>query len=263
LAQDSHDNPLRTGDQAASSNCQLDAGAGAGGRANADGRDRTGHDIPSAGPFIFPKWTNRLREASAVAAVGGIVYLVVLIGLLFSPQTTAIGYAPEQPIPYSHALHAGQLGIDCRYCHNTVEWSAHAAVPPTQTCLNCHRHIRTESPKLLLVRESEATGMSIDWVRIHDLPDFAYFDHSAHLTAGVGCVSCHGRIDKMEVVRQAMPLTMGWCLDCHRNPDANLRPQEFLTAMDWTPEEDPAVLGRRLREAHSVRPSTDCSTCHR
>jgi hypothetical protein len=204
-----------------------------------------------------------LREISAVLAVGGLVYIVVLLTLLFAPETTAIGYAPEQPVPYSHALHVGQLGMDCRYCHNTVETSAHASIPPTQTCMNCHALIRKESEKLLPVRESHASGMPIPWIRIHDLPDFSYFNHSAHLRAGIGCVSCHGRIDKMEVVAQAKPLSMGWCLDCHRNPDPHIRPAEFLTAMDWTPEESPEQLGRRLREAHDINPSTDCTTCHR
>jgi hypothetical protein len=213
--------------------------------------------------FVFPRWANRLREISAILAVGGLVYAVVLLTLLFAPETTAIGYAPEQPVPYSHALHVGQLGMDCRYCHNTVEIAAHASVPPTQTCMNCHALIRKESEKLLPVRESHASGMPIPWIRVHDLPDFAFFNHSAHLRAGIGCVSCHGRIDKMEVVAQAKPLTMGWCLECHRNPDAHIRPTEFLTTMDWTPEESPDQLGKRLREAHDIDPSTDCTTCHR
>ncbi len=144
-------------------------------------------------------------------------------------RATDVGYAPEQPVPYSHALHAGQLGIDCRYCHNTVETAAHAAVPPTQTCMNCHAAIRKESEKLIPVRASYATGMPIPWVRVHDLPDYVYFNHSAHVRRGVGCVSCHGRVDTMEVVYQAEPLSMGWCLDCHRNPERHLRPVEFVT----------------------------------
>ena len=231
-------------------------------RAQQDGSDPTGdgrqHEL-----FVFPQWTNRLREISALVVVGGILYVTVLCVLIFAPETSAIGYAPEQPVPYSHALHAGELGIDCRYCHTTVENSAHANIPPTQTCMNCHATIHTESPKLLPVRESFATGMPIEWVRIHDLPDFAYFDHSAHVNAGVGCVSCHGRVDRMEVVRQDQALSMGWCLECHRDPDPHLRPREFVTAMDWQPSEDPAALGARLREAHDINPSTDCSTCHR
>jgi len=214
-------------------------------------------------PFVFPKWTNSLREISAVLAVGGLLYLIVLITLLFSPETSAIGYAPEQPVPYSHALHVGQLGMDCRYCHTTVEESAHANIPPTQTCMNCHALIRKESEKLLPVFESYASGLPIEWVRVHDLPDFVYFNHSAHLRAGVGCVSCHGRVDKMPVVQQAEALTMGWCLECHRNPDPHIRPAQFLTTMDWIPEESPDALGKRIRTAHDINPSTDCTTCHR
>ncbi len=213
--------------------------------------------------FVFPEWTNRLRELSALLVIGGLFYLAVLLILFFAPETSAIGYSPEQPVPYSHALHVGQLGMDCRYCHSTVEQAAHANLPPTQTCMNCHALIRKESEKLLPVRESHASGLPIPWVRVHDLPDFVYFNHSAHLRAGVGCVSCHGRIDKMEVVRQAKPLSMGWCLACHQNPDQHLRPTQYLTAMDWIPEESPAELGKKLREAQAIAPSTDCTTCHR
>ena len=174
-----------------------------------------------------------------------------------------IGYEPKQPVAYSHALHVGKLGMDCRYCHNTVEISSQASIPPTQTCMNCHGTIRTQSDKLLPIRESYATGMPVEWIRVHDLPDFAYFNHSAHVRRGVGCVECHGRIDKMEVVSQQKPLSMAWCLDCHRNPDARLRPAEFVTDMNWKPLEDPAELGKKLRAANNINPPTDCSTCHR
>ncbi len=127
---------------------------------------------------------------------------------------------PTQPVPYSHALHVGQLGMDCRYCHTGVEVAAAATIPPTQTCMNCHSKVRANSEKLIPIRESYATGMPVPWIRVHDLPDYVYFDHSAHVRRGVGCVSCHGRIDTMEVVFQAEPLSMGWCLECHRNPGA-------------------------------------------
>ena len=213
--------------------------------------------------FVFPPWTNRLREFSALLVVGGLLYVTVLLTILFSPRTSAIGYAPEQPVPYSHALHVGELGLDCRYCHTTVERAAHANLPPTQTCMNCHQQIRAASEALQPVRDSHASGLPIPWKRVHDLPDFVFFDHSAHLTAGVGCVSCHGRVDRMEVVRQEKPLSMGWCLECHRQPDAHLRPQEFLTILDWQPQEDPVEIGRQLRQQHDISPSIDCSTCHR
>lgn len=217
----------------------------------------------SQGRFAFPRWFNHLRTVAAVAAVMVPLYLLLLIYGGFDPRTTAVGYEPVQPVPYSHALHVGQLGLDCRYCHTTVEQAAFAALPPTQTCLNCHQQIRKESPKLLPVRESYATGKPVPWVKVHDLPDYVYFNHSAHVTRGIGCVSCHGRVDKMEVVQQAEPLSMAWCLDCHRRPEQHLRPVEQVTAMDWVPNEDQLSLGRRLRQAHQINPSTDCSTCHR
>jgi len=213
--------------------------------------------------FVFPKWTNLLRPTVAAGAAGGALYVCLIVWLGFSPKTTDVGYQPEQPVPYSHALHVGQLGIDCRYCHSTVESAAHAAIPPTQTCMNCHATVRTNSPKLIPVLSSNATGLPIPWVRVHDLPDYVYFNHSAHLAAGVGCVECHGRIDTMEKVRQAEPLSMGWCLDCHRHPEPRLRPPELVTSMDWSPAEDREALGRRLRELGDINPSQDCITCHR
>lgn len=212
---------------------------------------------------LFPRWTNAIRPLVTVAILGGLVYAVVLIAYATSPETTNVGYAPTQPVPYSHALHAGTLGIDGRYCRTGVETGAEAGLPPTQTCMNCHAKIRGESEKLAPVRASYATGLPIPWVRVHDLPDFAYFDHSAHVRRGVGCVSCHGRIDRMEVVSQVEPLHMGWCLDCHRRPEPQLRPKGFVTAMDWAPDGDPAVQGAELRREYNIQPPTDCSTCHR
>ena len=213
--------------------------------------------------FAFPPWLDRARPLVALLLAAVPAYVIFLLYYGGSPRTTDVGYRPEQPVPYSHALHAGELGIDCRYCHNTVEVAAHAALPPTQTCMNCHTGIRATSPKLLPVRESNATGMPVRWIRVHDLPDFVYFNHSAHVNRGIGCVECHGRVDKMEVVTQVQPLSMGWCLDCHRNPDAHLRPVEAVTQMDWDPAEDRAVLGARLRSEAGIQPSEDCSTCHR
>lgn len=212
---------------------------------------------------LFPSWFDKLVPLGGLLVVGGVLYAVVLILLSTSPNTTATGYMPTQPVPYSHALHAGELGIDCRYCHTGVEIGAKASIPPTQTCMNCHANVRKDSKLLEPVRESFATGMPIEWVRVHDLPDFVYFDHSAHVTRGVSCVSCHGRVDQMDVVYQAEPLNMGWCLSCHRNPESHLRPRQFVTDLGWQPDEDPAVLGARLREELGINPSTDCSVCHR
>ncbi len=213
--------------------------------------------------LIFPEWTNILRPAVAAAAVGGLVYVTILVWFGFSPKALEVGYQPEQPVPYSHALHVGQLGLDCRYCHTSVEVAAKASIPPTQTCMNCHSNVRTNSEKLIPIRESFATGMPVEWIRVHDLPDYVYFDHSAHVRRGVGCVSCHGRIDTMEVVYKAEPLSMGWCLDCHRNPEQHLRPVEFVTQLDWVPEKDQLALGTELREINDIDPPQDCNTCHR
>ncbi|MCB9831123.1 MAG: cytochrome c3 family protein [Planctomycetes bacterium] len=214
-------------------------------------------------PLIFPEWTNKLRGLLGPALLLGPVYLVVLFAYGASPETTDVGYQPTQPIPFSHAQHAGQLKLDCRYCHNSVEREEHAAVPPAATCLNCHATIKKDSEKLATLRDSVASGQPIPWRRVHDLPDYVYFNHAAHLDAGVGCVSCHDRVDQMDVVYQAQALSMGWCLDCHRNPEKHLRPKDRITDMAWKPEEDQESLGRRLRETQGINPSQDCSTCHR
>ena len=226
------------------------------------GHSGTGHS-DTTDRFVFPKWVNGIRGGIAILTVGGILYLVVLITAVFSPKTSAMGYAPVQPVAYSHALHAGDLGIDCRYCHTAVEATAKATLPPTATCMNCHATIKTESAQLAIVRESAETGRPIPWVRVHDLPDFVYFNHAGHIQSGVGCVSCHGHVDRMAVVEQVAPLNMGWCLECHRDPEPDLRPEEFVTDMNWTPAGDPVVLGAALRAEHNINPSTDCTTCHR
>lgn len=214
---------------------------------------------------IFPRWANKTRAIGGVLLGIAPIYLVCLVWYTFSPNTTNVGYAPEQPIPYSHALHAGELGIDCRYCHTTVEDSSFAAIPTTDTCLNCHQRVRKDSPKLAPLFRSAETGGPVRWKKVHDLPDYAFFNHSAHVTKGVGCATCHGRVDTMETVYQAEPLSMGWCLDCHRNPDPNLRPLDQITNMGWQPpeEENAVAYGAKLRAAHGVNPRTDCSTCHR
>jgi hypothetical protein len=154
--------------------------------------------------------------------------------------------------------------MDCRYCHTSVEKAAHASVPATQTCMNCHTQIRPESPKLAKLKDSYATGLPVEWTRVHKLPDFAFFDHSAHVNRGVGCVECHGRIDKMEVVYQKSPLSMGWCLECHRNPDSVLRPTSEITNLAYDPATELSAEERKaLKDKFHINPSEDCSTCHR
>jgi menaquinone reductase, multiheme cytochrome c subunit len=215
--------------------------------------------------FVFPRWANKTVQLAGVILGLAPVYLVFLVWYGASPKTTDVGYQPIQPVPYSHALHAGELGLDCRYCHNTVERAAHAAIPPTQTCMNCHQRVKTKSEKLEPIRASWQTGQAVEWKKVHDLADFVYFNHSAHVTRGIGCVSCHGRIDQMAVVYQFAPLSMGWCLDCHREPYKNLRPPEEVTNMTWTPPdgEDPVSFGTKLAAKNNIHPPTDCSTCHR
>jgi hypothetical protein len=212
---------------------------------------------------LFPVWLDIVVKVGGILVGVGALYVVALLYYGIHPQAMDIGYQPEQPVPYSHRVHAGELGIDCRYCHQPAEESAFATVPPTQTCMNCHTAIHAETETLAPVRQSHQTGLPVEWNRVHDLPDFVYFDHSAHVRRGVGCVECHGRVDRMDTVYQAKALSMAWCLDCHRNPEPRLRPLEEITNLAWTSEEDREALGRRLRQAYDIDPPTDCSTCHR
>lgn len=212
---------------------------------------------------LFPRWTNHVPIAVALALPAAGIVVVFAIWYWFSPKFTDVGYQPVQPVAFSHQLHAGQMGMDCRYCHNTVERSFHAAVPPTATCMNCHATVVPDSPLIAPVRESAATGEPIEWVRVHMLPDYAYFDHSVHVGAGVGCNDCHGRIDQMPIVRQAQPLSMSWCLNCHRNATENLRPRDQITNMAWdtaTADYDPHSDPTRTRD---VVPPQHCGGCHR
>lgn len=172
----------------------------------------------------------------------------------------------EQPVQFSHKHHVGDDGIDCRYCHTSVEEGAFAGVPPTHTCMTCHSQIWTNSPLLEPVRESFRTGQPIRWQRVHDLPDFVYFNHSIHVKKGIGCESCHGRVDQMPLTWKEKDLTMAWCLDCHRNPEANLRPRERVTEMGYKPDQPQSALGKQLANDYKILNSfqlTNCSTCHR
>ncbi len=212
---------------------------------------------------IFPQWTNKLPAvllaAVLVLGAGGVGFL----WYYGSPKYTDVGYRPTQPVPFSHKLHAGDLGMDCRYCHSNIERSAIANVPATQTCMNCHTLVLPQSEKLLAVRESWATGKPVEWVNVHLLPQYAYFNHSLHLNAGIGCISCHGNIAEMEKVQQVQPLSMSWCLDCHRNPDPHLRPVDQITNMNYAPPADQAAFAERAKEEKKLNPTQDCSGCHR
>lgn len=218
---------------------------------------------------VFPKWTNKLPPLLAGGLGTGALFAVFVVWYWFSPWNLNVGYQPYQPVLYSHKWHAGLMGMDCRYCHQWVEKGPAATVPATQTCMNCHAQVKTESPRIASLAAtfdpaSPTAGMPVRWKKVHLLPDFAYFDHSAHLNAGVGCSSCHGRIDQMEEVRQVKPLSMGWCLECHRDPTPHLRPPDAITDMAWLEDHSEAErrqIGERL--GGDLVPPTHCSACHR
>jgi hypothetical protein len=212
---------------------------------------------------IFPRSVDFFARIGGALALLGVASGVGLAFYLTLPRVMDTGYTPTQPVPYSHKLHAGNLGMDCYYCHTTVDKAAHAAVPPAETCMNCHHRVKEKSALLAPVRESYETGKPVPWVNVHVLPDYVYFNHSAHVNAGVSCVSCHGRIDQMVEVKQVQPLNMGWCLECHRKPEAHLRPVEFVTKLDWKPQGNPVELGEQIRKAKNINPPQNCSGCHR
>ncbi|MEM7588804.1 MAG: cytochrome c3 family protein [Myxococcota bacterium] len=211
---------------------------------------------------LFPKWTNTLPKIALVITGVGLCLVVFVVWFWFSPYHTDVGYEPEQPVPFSHELHVGQLGMDCRYCHTGVETAAVAGVPPTQTCMNCHSAIKADSVHLAAVQHSWANGKPLPWVRVHKVPDYAYFDHSVHVAAGVSCFDCHGEVHRMKQVRQVQPLSMHWCLDCHRNSGEHLRPADKVTDPNWVPHarwEDIAQQKSLLLHP----PIENCSGCHR
>ena len=236
---------------------------------------------------LFPRWSNWLPLKLLVCVI--VVSTAVTAGFwyYFTPKYTRVGYMPVQPVPFSHDIHANQLGMDCRYCHSFVEVAAHSNVPNTQVCMNCHTQVQKDSPKLAALRESWKTGLPVSWVQIHKTPGFAYFNHSVHVNRGVSCYSCHGGINRMEAVYEKQPLSMGWCLECHRAPENHLRPRDQVFNLDWTPADVnpqkfidkfgplPGVgsvipvsltqqqIGGVLKKDWNVRPPTDCAGCHR
>lgn len=212
---------------------------------------------------IFPKWTNRLPAMLAAAVACGGALVVLAVWYFFSPENLEVGYAPDQPVFYSHKLHAGNMGMDCRYCHTSVESGPHANVPPTATCMNCHARVRTDSLEIKKLASAHGAGQPVRWQKVHMLPDYAYFNHAAHVHAGVGCTSCHGRVDQMEIVRQVEPLSMGWCLECHRDPAPHLRPRTEIANMGYVQSAEDLARARQLVADHKIQPPTHCSACHR
>jgi len=215
--------------------------------------------------YIFSKSANKLPLQI-------VIYLVVLAGIAtagvtyyMTPKYSRVGYAPVQPVPYSHELHVGQLGLDCRYCHSNVDKSGFANLPTAQTCMNCHNQVRPDSPLLEPIRRSYETGEPVPWVKIHDLPDYAYFNHAVHVNRGVSCVECHGKINEMEVVEHAQPLSMGFCLDCHRAPESRVRePADIFDLNSKTIAEKHGIeAGKKFVHDWNIKPPQSCSGCHR
>jgi hypothetical protein len=215
-------------------------------------------------PQYFSRSANTIARLSILGIVVSLV-VVMWLGYLIvrSPYETMQNVPREQPVPFSHEHHVGGLGIDCRYCHTTVEKSSFANIPATKICMNCHSQMWASSPTLEPVRESYRSGRSIEWTRVNDLPDFVYFNHSIHVHKGIGCETCHGRIDKMPLTWQAQPLTMEWCLNCHRHPERYVRPREYVVAMGYSYPPDQIAVGKRLVHQYGIQSLTSCSTCHR
>jgi hypothetical protein len=213
---------------------------------------------------VFPRLLVLQLKLWALAGVG-FVFVALLAWRIGIAPHPAIGTPAEQIVPFSHKHHVGDVGLDCRYCHTAVEQSAFAGIPPTHTCMTCHSELFTQQPMLAPVVQSFASGDPLQWNRIHDLPDFVYFNHSIHVAKGVGCATCHGPVDRMPLTWRVAPLTMQWCLDCHRAPEKYLRPVDRVFDMSWRPSGDQLALGRRLVAAYHIHKSslTDCSTCHR
>ena len=215
-------------------------------------------------PQIFHRSTNTLSRLSIFGALFLVAALLWGLALVNrSSYVTQEAVAREQPVQFSHKHHAGQLGIDCRYCHTSVETAARATVPSTEICMHCHSQIWAQSDFLAPVRASFESDRSIAWIKVYDLPDFVYFNHGVHVQKGIGCASCHGRVDQMNQLWQASPLQMEWCLDCHRHPERQVRPREHVFDLAWQPPPDQADLGRRLVAEYGIRARVDCSTCHR
>jgi hypothetical protein len=215
-------------------------------------------------PQIFHRSSNTISRVSIFGGVfivaGALWFLSVIIR---SSYVTRRNVVIQQPVPFSHDHHVGAIGIDCRYCHTSVERSGFAGIPPTSTCMNCHSQIWSDSPTLEPVRNSFKTGQPLKWNRVHDLAEFVYFDHSVHINKGVGCVSCHGRVDKMPLMRKANTLQMEWCLNCHRHPERYVRPMAAVFDMKWEAPHDGGALGRQLVAERGIQSLTSCSTCHR
>jgi len=215
-------------------------------------------------PQIFRRSANTLSKVSIfglLSLVGGLIVLAIVLAR--SSYVTRQEIFVEQPLQFSHMHHVTDDGIDCRYCHTSVETSSFAGIPPTKTCMNCHAVLFANASFLEPVRASFRDNKPLHWTRVHDLPDFVYFNHSIHIKKGVGCETCHGRVDQMPLIYQQNSLLMEWCIDCHKNPAPNLRPRSEITMMGYRPAVDQSILGPQLMTEYNVNPPISCSTCHR
>jgi hypothetical protein len=213
---------------------------------------------------IFHRSTNTIARVSIYGAAFLIVALAwAVYELSASPYVTDVNVAKDQPVPFSHKHHVGELGLDCRYCHTAVESSSSAGMPPTQTCMTCHSQIWVNSSMLEPVRASYRDDTSIQWIRVNAVPDFVYFNHSIHVNKGVGCVTCHGPVGDMPLTWRANTLQMGWCLDCHRSPEKFVRPRENVFDIHYKAPANQEELGRKLMKEYKIQSLTNCTTCHR
>lgn len=215
---------------------------------------------------LFPSGMNTVAR---VSIVGGALFVFLgtaaAMHLYWSPFGTNVNIARAQTVPFSHRHHVKSMGIDCRYCHTTVETDPFAGIPPTETCMSCHSQVWTEAPMLAPVRESWDTGKPLEWARVNDLPDFVYFNHGIHVNRGIGCATCHGQVDDMPLTMKAQTLHMRWCVNCHEAPEQYLRPRDQVTNMEWTPPANQLEEGARLAKEYGIHKEqlTNCSVCHR
>jgi len=215
-------------------------------------------------PRVFPPYSNTIARVGVFGVVFGPIALFWGAARFnFSPYVTQVGVPREQPVPFSHKHHVGDLGLDCRYCHTTVEVSSFANVPPIKTCMSCHSQIWRDSPVLEPIRAAYQADIPVQWTRVNDLPDFVYFNHSIHINKGIGCATCHGRLDQQPLTWRAQMLSMAWCLDCHRQPEKYVRPREAVFSMDYHPPRDQIALGNILLKEYHIQKLQDCYTCHR
>ena len=212
---------------------------------------------------IFPRWSNTvpIKTVIGLTLIGGAVSL----GLLYymTPAWARVGYTPIQPVPFDHSIHVDQIGMDCRYCHTFVDRSEHSNIPAAATCMNCHNQIKPASPALAPIRESSAGGKPVEWIRVHRTPDYVFFNHSVHVNRGVSCVECHGQINKMKVVGHKKSLSMGFCLDCHREPEKFLRDPKTTNIYDLDSKRAGENAGLELVKHMNINPPKSCSGCHR